>query len=274
MRAVDDRSWPGGSSRRWRSRCRSSVCSARRPRTAVRSRTCWSSTVLKVEQIAAKSGDSEGIPTVAEEAAYQAWADGLAERAAECARSRPRDGCHPAGQPAERVRQQARLSTARAVAVTERPARPRRRRPIRWRPSTARSPRRLPSSPTPARLTWPVRIEAAYPSCPRTRRPRAAAARGPARRARRSLAARCRSRRASPTATTASGRTPVGNAERLARRVGVEPGHRVRDQGRATTASMVSLRDRGAGVDGRVQRGLLVGPSSAHTRISAPAACA
>jgi len=33
------------------------------------------------EQIAAKSGDSEGIPTVAEEGAYQAWADGLAERA-------------------------------------------------------------------------------------------------------------------------------------------------------------------------------------------------
>jgi hypothetical protein len=33
------------------------------------------------EQIAAKSGDSEGIPTVAEEGAYQVWADGLAERA-------------------------------------------------------------------------------------------------------------------------------------------------------------------------------------------------
>jgi hypothetical protein len=33
------------------------------------------------EQIAAKSGDAEGIPTVAEETAYQAWADGLAERA-------------------------------------------------------------------------------------------------------------------------------------------------------------------------------------------------
>jgi hypothetical protein len=32
------------------------------------------------EQIAAKTGDSEGIPTVAEEGAYQAWADGLAER--------------------------------------------------------------------------------------------------------------------------------------------------------------------------------------------------
>jgi hypothetical protein len=33
------------------------------------------------EQIAAKTGDSEGIPSVAEEGAYQAWADGLAERA-------------------------------------------------------------------------------------------------------------------------------------------------------------------------------------------------
>ena len=33
------------------------------------------------EQIAAKSGDSEGVPNVGEEGAYQAWADGLAERA-------------------------------------------------------------------------------------------------------------------------------------------------------------------------------------------------
>jgi hypothetical protein len=33
------------------------------------------------EQIASKTGDSQGVPTVAEESAYQAWADGLAERA-------------------------------------------------------------------------------------------------------------------------------------------------------------------------------------------------
>ena len=33
------------------------------------------------EQIASKTGDEQGIPTVAEEAAYQAWADGMAERA-------------------------------------------------------------------------------------------------------------------------------------------------------------------------------------------------
>jgi hypothetical protein len=33
------------------------------------------------EHIASKTGDEKGIPTVAEEAAYQAWADGLAERA-------------------------------------------------------------------------------------------------------------------------------------------------------------------------------------------------
>lgn len=32
-------------------------------------------------QIAAKTGDAKGVPTVAEESAYQAWADGLAERA-------------------------------------------------------------------------------------------------------------------------------------------------------------------------------------------------
>ena len=35
----------------------------------------------QAEQIAAKTGDSEGIPNVAEEGAYQVWADGLAERA-------------------------------------------------------------------------------------------------------------------------------------------------------------------------------------------------
>jgi hypothetical protein len=35
----------------------------------------------QAEQIASKTGDSEGIPNVAEEAAYQVWADGLAERA-------------------------------------------------------------------------------------------------------------------------------------------------------------------------------------------------
>ena len=35
----------------------------------------------QAEQIAAKTGDSAGIPTVAEEGAYQVWADGLAERA-------------------------------------------------------------------------------------------------------------------------------------------------------------------------------------------------
>jgi hypothetical protein len=33
------------------------------------------------EQIASKTGDEQGIPTAAEETAYQAWADGLAERA-------------------------------------------------------------------------------------------------------------------------------------------------------------------------------------------------
>ena len=37
----------------------------------------------QAEQIASKTADSKGIPTVAEEGAYQAWADGLAERAAE-----------------------------------------------------------------------------------------------------------------------------------------------------------------------------------------------
>jgi hypothetical protein len=35
----------------------------------------------QAEQIASKTVDSKGIPTVAEEGAYQAWADGLAERA-------------------------------------------------------------------------------------------------------------------------------------------------------------------------------------------------
>lgn len=34
------------------------------------------------EHIQAKFGDAEGIPTAAEDTAYQAWADGLAERAA------------------------------------------------------------------------------------------------------------------------------------------------------------------------------------------------
>jgi hypothetical protein len=33
------------------------------------------------EHIAAKSGDEQGLPTAAEDTAYQAWADGLAERA-------------------------------------------------------------------------------------------------------------------------------------------------------------------------------------------------
>jgi hypothetical protein len=35
----------------------------------------------QAEQIAAKTGDSEGVPNVAEEGAYQVWADGLASRA-------------------------------------------------------------------------------------------------------------------------------------------------------------------------------------------------
>jgi ABC-type amino acid transport substrate-binding protein len=33
------------------------------------------------QKIASKGGDDQGIPTVAEDAAYQQWADGLAERA-------------------------------------------------------------------------------------------------------------------------------------------------------------------------------------------------
>jgi len=33
------------------------------------------------EHIASKTGDQQGIPTAAEDVAYQAWADGLAERA-------------------------------------------------------------------------------------------------------------------------------------------------------------------------------------------------
>ncbi len=35
----------------------------------------------QTEQIAAKTADSKGVPTVAEEGAYQLWADGLASRA-------------------------------------------------------------------------------------------------------------------------------------------------------------------------------------------------
>jgi hypothetical protein len=35
----------------------------------------------QAEHIAAKTGDEQGVPTVAEDAAYQAWADGMAERA-------------------------------------------------------------------------------------------------------------------------------------------------------------------------------------------------
>jgi hypothetical protein len=35
----------------------------------------------QAEHIASKTGDEEGVPTQAEDAAYQVWADGLAERA-------------------------------------------------------------------------------------------------------------------------------------------------------------------------------------------------
>ena len=35
----------------------------------------------QAEHIASKTGDEQGVPTVGEDAAYQAWADGLAERA-------------------------------------------------------------------------------------------------------------------------------------------------------------------------------------------------
>jgi hypothetical protein len=35
----------------------------------------------QAEHIASKFGDEQGVPTAAEESAYQAWADGLAERA-------------------------------------------------------------------------------------------------------------------------------------------------------------------------------------------------
>jgi hypothetical protein len=35
----------------------------------------------QAEHIAAKTGDEQGVPTAAEETAYQAWADGMAERA-------------------------------------------------------------------------------------------------------------------------------------------------------------------------------------------------
>jgi hypothetical protein len=35
----------------------------------------------QAEQIADKTADAKGVPSVAEEGAYQAWADGLAERA-------------------------------------------------------------------------------------------------------------------------------------------------------------------------------------------------
>jgi hypothetical protein len=35
----------------------------------------------QAEHIASKTGDEQGVPTAGEDAAYQAWADGLAERA-------------------------------------------------------------------------------------------------------------------------------------------------------------------------------------------------
>ena len=35
----------------------------------------------QAEHIAAKTGDAEGVPAAADEASYQVWADGLAERA-------------------------------------------------------------------------------------------------------------------------------------------------------------------------------------------------
>jgi hypothetical protein len=35
----------------------------------------------QAEHMASKTGDEQGIPSVADDAAYQAWADGLAERA-------------------------------------------------------------------------------------------------------------------------------------------------------------------------------------------------
>ena len=81
------------------------------------------------EQIAAKTGDSEGIPTVAEEGAYQAWADGLAERA---------QSVHDPDLATDAT-QLASLSgefvskfpcPARSSRSRERPARPRRRRHI------------------------------------------------------------------------------------------------------------------------------------------------
>ena len=86
----------------------------------------------QAEQIAAKTGDSEGIPTVAEEGAYQVWADGLAERAQsvhepDLARM-PRQLASLANEFVGKFSVSARADRSRA-----RPARPRRRRPTRWR---------------------------------------------------------------------------------------------------------------------------------------------
>ena len=70
----------------------------------------------QAEHIAAKTGDEQGVPTAAEEAAYQVWADGLAERAQNVSVPRPRPHRHDGRQPCQRVRRQAPCS-ARAIRV-------------------------------------------------------------------------------------------------------------------------------------------------------------
>ena len=61
----------------------------------------------QAEHIAAKTGDEQGVPTAAEDAAYQAWADGLAERAQNVTIADLARTGHDGRQPCQRVRRQA-----------------------------------------------------------------------------------------------------------------------------------------------------------------------
>ena len=76
----------------------------------------------QAEQIASKTADSKGVPTVAEEGAYQAWADGLAERAQNV--HEPDLAATPPSSPASRTSSSGKFSEVRIAAQSQAPGAP------------------------------------------------------------------------------------------------------------------------------------------------------
>ena len=253
--------------------CCPTPCSTVRPRNAVRSRTCWTSTAPRPSTSRRKPVTSRGSPRWPRTPRTRRGPTGWPNVPRRCTSPDLARTGHDGRQPRQRVRRQApRSARSNRVAGARRARAAGGFRDDGAERPNLRESRRVGEGLFLTRvMAVPPHRAAVAPSGRRTPLPPAAAARGPARRVRRSRAARCRSRPAIRPRRRRWAARPSGmpNTSRAPSALNPAIGWAISPR---ETASMVSCAIAAPASTAAYRAVRSSSPSSAQTRTSAPAA--